>query len=140
MIRQMQWRIDSCRNGEDDDQSLIDLFKSDLDKISARLCEPNSGTLGNTLLDDLISDNPCRLFLQDRDLCCTWLSDGPFGMDGLLALGKTDEDIFSPVEADRQRRIKERVMQTGNPARTEVHLSEDGMEQYLDWLLAVSCG
>lgn len=128
----MQWRIDSCRNGEGDDQSLIDLFKSDLDKISARLCEPNSSTLGNTLLDDLISDNPCRLFLQDRDLRYTWLSDGPFGMDGLLALGKTDEDIFSQVEADRQRSIKEWVMHTGNPARTEVHLSEDGMGQYLD--------
>ncbi|MGV8088954.1 MAG: ATP-binding protein [Methanothrix sp.] len=128
----MQWRIDSCRNGEGDDQSRINLFKSDLDKISARLCEPNSSTLGITLLDDLISDNPCSLFLQDRDLRYTWLSDGPLGVDGLLALGKTDEDIFSPVEADRQRKIKEKVMHTGNPARTEVHLLEDGMGQYLD--------
>ena len=135
MIGQMQWRIDSCTNGEGDDQSRIALFKSDLDRISARLCEPNSSNLGNTLLDDLISDNPCCLFLQDRGLRYTWLSfERPPGMDGLLALGKTDEDIFSPAEADRQRRIKERVIETGNPARGEVHISKDGMEQYLDYV------
>ena len=52
-------------------------------------------------------------------------------MDGLLALGKTDEDIFSPAEADRQRRIKERVIETGNPARGEVHISKDGMSNIL---------
>lgn len=135
MIGQMQWRIDSCTNGEGDDQSRIALFKSDLDRISARLCEPNSSNLGNTLLDDLISDNPCCLFLQDRGLRYTWLSfERPPGMDGLLALGKTDEDIFSPAEADRQRRIKERVIETGNPARGEVHISKDRMEQYLDYV------
>ncbi len=123
--------IEGCKEGID--QSLIDILKSDLDAISARLCQLNRGALGSALFDELTTGKLCCLFLQDRSHRYIWLSDErPFGLDGLLTLGKTDGDLFSPAEAERQKEVKQRVMQTGEPVRTQIHLSAGGIERHLD--------
>ena len=132
-IRQMQRCIESCQKGEVDVPSHIDQLKGELDRILALICERNGCAPSFALLNQMTAGNPYCLFLQDRALRYTWLSDEkPFGIDGFLALGKGEEELFSSSEAERLRRIKEEVMQTGNPARTEVYLSADEKELYLD--------
>ncbi len=73
-----------------------------------------------------IENAPIVLFDQDRGLRYTWLhnTNPTLGMDH--ALGKTDEDLFPPEEADVLTEIKRRVLETGNPSRDVVQTTVGG--------------
>ena len=135
-IQRMRQHVDDClESGLDERQmpAFLDELGRNLDEISASLEEQRRATAGGVAFHQMISHFPDCLFLQDRDLRYTWFSnEKPFGIDASLAMGKTENEIFSPSEAKRIGKIKERVMLTGNRERTEVHLAIQGKERYLD--------
>ena len=135
-IQCMRRHVDDCLESGLDERQLsafLDKLGRNLDEISASLEEQRRATAGEAAFHQMISHFPDCLFLQDRDLRYIWFSnEKPFGIDASLALGKTEDEIFSPSEAKRIGGIKERVMLTGNRERTEVHLAIQGKERYLD--------
>ena len=135
-IQRIRQHVEDClENGLEGKRlpAFLDKLGQNLDEISASLKEQRRASAGEAAFHQMISNFPDCLFLQDRDLRYTWFSsEKPFGIDASEALGKTEDEIFSPSEAKRIREMKERVMLTGNRARTEVHLAIQGKERYLD--------
>jgi PAS domain S-box-containing protein len=88
-----------------------------------------------------VSENRLRVALknsaigvcnQDLDLRYTWVYT-PWGqMSAENLLGKRDQDVFEPENAERLTRIKQRVLQTGHPARQEVPLVLGQETHYFD--------
>jgi PAS domain S-box-containing protein len=72
------------------------------------------------------------VFEQDRELRYRWHHNYVLGVD---ATGKRHEDIFQPEEAAQLTAIKQRVLDTGDPAREELRLTVNG-ERY-DIALAI---
>ncbi len=135
-IQRMRQRVDNCLESGHDSGSLpefLDDLRRNLDDISVSLEGQRRTPPGEDAFRQMLSCSPDFLFLQDRDLRYTWFSQElPFGRDATRILGKTETQIFSPSEAQRVRRIKEEVMLTGQSARTEVQVTIQGKERYLD--------
>jgi PAS domain S-box-containing protein len=135
-IQRIRQHVEDCLGSGLEGKRLpafLDELGQDLDEISASLRDQRRASAGETAFHQMISNFPDCLFLQDRDLRYTWFSsEKPFGIDASHALGKTEGELFSSSEAKRIREMKERVMLTGNRARTEVHLAIQGKERYLD--------
>jgi PAS domain S-box-containing protein len=111
----------------------LDDLKQNLDEITASLKVHRRTSAGEDAFRQILSCTPDCRFLQDRDMRFTWFSQElPFGIDATLLLGKTEDQIFSPPEAQRLRRIKEQIISTGRSARTEVPVTIQGKELYLD--------
>ena len=135
-IQQMRQHIDDCLESGLEGKRLsafLDDLGRNLDEVSVSLEERRRASAGESAFHQMISHFPDCLFLQDRELRYIWFSnEKPFGINASQALGKTDNEIFSPSEAKRIREIKERVMLAGNRARTEVHLAIYEKECCLD--------
>ncbi len=132
----MRQRVDNCLESSLEGERLsafLDDLGRNLDEISASLEELGRFSASEAAFHKMTSNSPDCLFLQDLDMRYTWFSnDKPFGIDASQALGKTEDEIFSPSEAKRIIEIKERVMLTGDRERAEVHLAIQGEERYLD--------
>jgi PAS domain S-box-containing protein len=63
------------------------------------------------------------VFEQDRELRYLWHYNWVLGVD---AVGKTHADLFPPDQAEELTAIKQRVLDTGEPARAEVQLTMRG--------------
>ena len=72
------------------------------------------------------------VFNQDTDLRYTWFHNMPMVEPEKTVLGKTDEDLFRPAEADRLVQIKMRVLTTGMGVRQEVSCSVNGGQRIYD--------
>ncbi len=69
-----------------------------------------------------LEDSPVMLFTQDRGLKYTWVCHAPRGfLDGSM-IGHSTADVLSRLEGERLAVIKRRVMDSGEPAQTEVRL------------------
>ena len=135
-IQRMRQHLDDCLESGMYSGSLrafLDDLRRNLDDISVSLEEQRRTSAGEDAFRQMLSCSADCLFLQDRDQHYTWFSqEVPFGIDATLILGKTENQIFSPSEAQRLRTIKEQVMLTGHSARTEVQVTIQGKERYLD--------
>ena len=79
-----------------------------------------------------LSVSPIKVFNQDRDLRYTWIYNPPPGWTAEDYLGKTDEEVFGPVEGARMRALKEKVLETGERTRLDYTLTARGHEYYCD--------
>jgi PAS domain S-box-containing protein len=81
-------------------------------------------------------DLPPVIFTQDRDLRYTRAeSPGDSGPNSALVPGKTDADLFCPEDATRLTRLKQRVLETGERVREDVHLIINGTARTFDLTL-----
>lgn len=73
-----------------------------------------------------------RLSTQDTDLRYTWVSNAasPFSSDQML--GWTDEDLFSPVEAERMSDIKRQAMLNEREVHQVLGVTFDGEPRTFD--------
>lgn len=91
-----------------------------------------------------LSSSSIALFQQDQDLRYQWMHN-PQRIDAKTAiaksavseaiLGKTDYELFSHPEAEQLTAIKRNVLETGVPARKEIHLTVEGNIRYYDLLV-----
>ncbi len=70
--------------------------------------------------------------LQNRDLRFTWISKGDFGLAPEAILGRTDEEVNPDPSMASIATIKSAVVESGEPARREIRLVNDGAERWLD--------
>ncbi|MFN7138600.1 MAG: response regulator [Limisphaerales bacterium] len=68
-----------------------------------------------------LKNSPIVVSNQDTNLRYTWIHNTPIPEPEKNVIGKTDDDLFKPDEADRLAQIKERVLVTGNAIRQEVN-------------------
>ncbi|MGQ0602787.1 MAG: PAS domain S-box protein, partial [Anaerolineales bacterium] len=81
-------------------------------------------------------NSPMPVFHQDKDLRYTWVYNPAFE-SGPSILGKTDEDLMPPAEAQTLIATKRRVLQSGLPERVEIRQWIEGREWWFDVSLAV---
>lgn len=79
-----------------------------------------------------LKDSPTVVFTQDTDLRYTWFYNPRPEFDPNAVLGKTDAELMQPDDATRLMEIKRQVIETGQPAREEVHMMLDGHAFYYD--------
>jgi PAS domain S-box-containing protein len=79
-----------------------------------------------------LKHSPIAVFNQDRDLRYTWVYNSQLPLAGSEKLGKTMEELFDPVEAERITRVRRQVLETGVGARCEVQVTTGGKKFYLD--------
>lgn len=75
---------------------------------------------------------PIAVFSQDKKLRYTWVYNATPPQTAETMIGNTDEDLFPPPEALLLRRIKKRVLRTGNSAREEVRVTIKGRPVFYD--------
>ncbi|HEY9909015.1 MAG TPA: PAS domain S-box protein [Thermosynechococcaceae cyanobacterium] len=82
-----------------------------------------------------LKNSPLTVFNQDQNLRYTWLYNNPgsAGMADLL-IGKRDEDLLPPGQAQRLTELKQQVMQSGKGLREEIGMTLQGQtqEKYFD--------
>ncbi|MEH1826188.1 MAG: PAS domain S-box protein [Nostoc sp.] len=82
-----------------------------------------------------LSSSDITIFQQDRDLRYQWIHN-PQGLDTAEEmLGKSDDELFPAIVAERLRAIKLKVIETGISAREEVYLTACGEDRYYDLLV-----
>ncbi|MBI4802714.1 MAG: response regulator [Elusimicrobia bacterium] len=75
---------------------------------------------GEELFRLALQNSPIMVFQQDRELRYTKLFNPHRGFKPETTLGKRDEDLLVPEEAQRLTSLKRSVLETGVPARREV--------------------
>ena len=84
--------------------------------------------------------SPVVVFNQDRDLRFVWVHNSMFGHGAEDVAGKTDYDLVEREEdAGRLVSIKKRVLETGEPIREEVVVSNKGRPHYFDLHVQPQC-
>lgn len=80
----------------------------------------------------VVSHSPDIVCYQDRGLRYTWILNPspPFTLE--KTLGKTDNDLFSPEEAERLTEIKRGVLRSGVPAKTEFSSTSGPVRRYFE--------
>jgi PAS domain S-box-containing protein len=78
-----------------------------------------------------LANSKIAVFEQDLDLRYRWYYNPSYY--GAEAVGKMHHDLYAQEDAERLTSIKRRVLETGQPAREEIHLSflEEGHEMLL---------
>jgi len=79
-----------------------------------------------------LKNSPISVFHQDKLLRYTWAYNANPPQRARAMIGKRDEDLFSPAEALVLRRIKQRVLKTGESTRDEVELTINGQALFYD--------
>jgi PAS domain S-box-containing protein len=79
-----------------------------------------------------LTRSPIILFSQDRDLQYTWIFNPYPGLTSADVLGKRDDQLFPPKDAERLTGIKRRVLETGEGAREEVRITFDTTSCFYD--------
>jgi len=80
-----------------------------------------------------LNNSPITVFNQDRDLRYTWAYNPARAPVALSLVGKTDRDIMPPERAERLTRLKQRVLETGEPAHEEVRIVVDSADRFYDF-------
>ncbi len=69
---------------------------------------------------------------QDRDLVFTWASQGLFGQPAAYIVGKAQRDVTPEGALTTITNLKRGVVETGDPARGDVRVMQDGAERWYD--------
>ena len=85
-----------------------------------------------TRLHLVLKNSPVAVFTQDMDLRYTWIYNAHPAFNMETALGKTDEERFSPADAAQLTAFKRGVLETGASAREEISLTLDGQVFHQD--------
>ncbi len=83
-------------------------------------------------LELVIANSPDIIFEQDRDLRYTWIFNPAAPLVPADVLGKTDEEMLPPAQAERLTAIKRRILQTGESVHDAFELSPGGITRYYD--------
>ncbi|WP_029059260.1 sensor histidine kinase [Stappia stellulata] len=87
----------------------------------------------NDRFEMALTGSSISIFTQDTDLRYTWIHNPRFGLDPARLVGETDREAFSPDAAEEMIALKQRVMETGDPASTHIAFeSRDGGTVYFD--------
>ncbi|MBE9107739.1 PAS domain-containing protein, partial [Nostoc cf. edaphicum LEGE 07299] len=82
-----------------------------------------------------LSSSDIVVFQQDRDLRYQWVHN-PQGLETTEEiLGKSDDEFFSAIVAEKLKAIKLKVIETGVATREEVYLTIGGKDRYYDLLV-----
>ncbi|MEH1888754.1 MAG: PAS domain S-box protein [Nostoc sp.] len=82
-----------------------------------------------------LSSSDIVVFQQDRDLRYQWIHN-PQGLNTAEEmLGKSDDELFPALVAEKLRAIKLKVLETGVATREEVYLTIGGEDRYYDLLV-----
>ncbi|MHB9029814.1 MAG: PAS domain S-box protein, partial [Candidatus Latescibacterota bacterium] len=79
-----------------------------------------------------LTRSPVIVFSQDRDLRYTWISNPYPGYATAEIIGKRDDQLFPPRDAEPLSGIKHRVMETGEGAREEVRITIGAEVRFYD--------
>ncbi len=79
-----------------------------------------------------LKNSPLVVSGQDRDLCYVWFENSRLGLSSVDTIGKRDDDIFLPEQAERSMAIKQHVMESGETAREDVWVTANGMTRCYD--------
>ena len=82
-----------------------------------------------------LSNAPIAVFHQDRSLCYNWVYDSGTGLLTAEAMGKTDFDLLPASDAARVASLKQKVIDTSEPLRTEISLPVQGGTRHYDMSL-----
>ncbi|MHB9109845.1 MAG: sensor histidine kinase [Armatimonadota bacterium] len=85
-------------------------------------------------LELVIANSPDIIFDQDCDLRYTWIFNPAAPLVPADVIGKTDEELLPPAQAERLTRVKRRILETGESVHDEFELSPGGITRYYDVL------
>lgn len=81
----------------------------------------------------IASNSPDHLLVQDLALRYAFVINPQLGLNEQEMIGKTDFEFLPKDEAERLRRIKKKVLETGSPIRLELPLtSRSGERQFFE--------
>jgi PAS domain S-box-containing protein len=90
-------------------------------------------SLAHERLTATLRASPVVVFEQDRNLRYVWIQNPALGYQIEQVVGKTDHDLFERAEdADASVAIKKSVLESGAPARQEVHVFSAGVSRWYD--------
>jgi PAS domain S-box-containing protein len=69
-----------------------------------------------------LKNSPISVYTTDNDLRYTWVYNPPLGMTPEEMIGRRDDEIFSPAQAEMMMAFKRRVLESGSAARQEIIL------------------
>jgi PAS domain S-box-containing protein len=72
-----------------------------------------------------LKNSPITVYTTDRQLRYTWVHNPPLGFPPEHFLGRQDDEIFSPSQAEMMIAFKRRVLESGSGARQEIILQID---------------
>lgn len=72
------------------------------------------------------------VYTQDRDLNFTWISKAEFGLSPEELVGRANSALVAEGWQDPILRLKQRVIETGEPGHGEVRLLNDGVEKWYE--------
>ncbi|HZW03170.1 MAG TPA: PAS domain S-box protein, partial [Anaerolineaceae bacterium] len=72
------------------------------------------------------------LFFQDPDLRYTWIFNPANPLEESEVIGKTDDELLPPEEAERLKAIKRKVLETGTGAKEALQLSPGGITRWYE--------
>ncbi len=78
---------------------------------------------------DILKSSPAILFTQDASLRYTWFFNPrePGSKSAAPFIGRRDDDLFTPGNAQKLTELKQRVLQTGRGCRQDItHAGEEG--------------
>jgi PAS domain S-box-containing protein len=70
------------------------------------------------------------VFAQDRELVYSWISKGAFGFPPQAIIGRSDDDLMPSRFRAPIKHLKREVIETGEPARTELCVQEVDIERW----------
>jgi formate hydrogenlyase transcriptional activator len=78
-----------------------------------------------------LKDSPITVYSQDRDLRYTWVYN-PHFFTVADVIGKTDDELEGAEQSRRERKLKQRVLETGVKERDEIVVSRNGKSMTFD--------
>ena len=101
--------------------------------ITAREQAKEALAVAHERLTATLKASPVIAFEQDRDLRYVWIQNPRFSRRAEQVVGKTEGDLFEREEDARAvASIKQRVLDTGAPAREEVCVLNEGVLRWYD--------
>jgi PAS domain S-box-containing protein len=79
-----------------------------------------------------LKNSPILVFNADSDLRYTWIYNPYPGFTVEQIIGKRDDQILDPADAQKLISIKREVLKTGNGIRREINLQINGQEHWYD--------
>jgi PAS domain S-box-containing protein len=79
--------------------------------------------VNETLVRAAVAHAGVKIYAQDRELCYQWVYDQQSGLMDQAYPGKTDQDFYSPADAEKLNQIKRQVLESGKSLREMVDLT-----------------
>jgi len=86
----------------------------------------------NQRFDAALRASGVTVMTQDRDLVFTWISKGEFGLSAEEIVGRPQSEVYPGLEQTASLQLKRGVIETGEPARGDVRVVQEGVEKWFD--------